>query len=252
MLILLPPSETKRDGGADGSLLDLSALRHPTLLPERRLVLAATRRLSRGLAASSAALKLGPNQRFEVLRNRALTTSPVMPALDRYTGVLFDELDAGSLPAGAREFATDHLIIHSALFGLVGASDPIPAYRLSHDSRLPGLSLRRVWRDPVSRVLAAQGGLVLDLRSEAYVGLGPAAGNNESFFVRVVSEADGGLVRPLNHFGKKAKGRLVRRLLLAGIDHGSVESLLSWAAATGLPLRRSTREAPAELEFVVD
>ena len=61
-----------------------------------------------------------------------------MPAIDRYTGVLFDALDAPSLDADAREFARETVVVHSALFGLVGALDEIPAYRLSHDSRLPG------------------------------------------------------------------------------------------------------------------
>ena len=89
-----------------------------------------------------AALKLGRTQASEVDRNRALTSSPTMPALDRYTGVLYDALDAPTLAPAAREFAGRHVLWHSARFGPVGALDLVPAYRLSHDSRLTGHPLK--------------------------------------------------------------------------------------------------------------
>ncbi len=249
MLVVLPPSETKRDGGADGSSLDLSLLSHPELRGSRRAVLSSTRKLSTNLATMSAALKLGPNQRFELLRNRALTTSPTMPAIDRYTGVLYDALAADSLSDAARAFATDHLVIQSALFGLLGASDPVPAYRLSHDSRLPGLSLRSTWRGPVSKVLAAHDGLILDLRSEAYVSLGPAPRHRtDVFYLRVVSEGTDGRQRALNHFNKKGKGEFTRALLESGSSFDTVESLLRWATGQGM---RLSRGAAGELDLVV-
>ena len=252
MLILLPPSETKRDGGTDGTALDLSLLSFPELARARRSVIAALRKLGRNQAAMMTALHLGPTQRFEVLRNRGLGTSSTLPALDRYTGVLFDALDVGSLPEAARTFAFEHVVIHSALFGLLGGADPIPAYRLSHNARLPGVQLKRVWAEAVSAVLATRDELVLDLRSEAYVELGPAAGGSargsQRYFLRVVSEGEDGARRALNHFNKKGKGELVRAIVLAGIDHGDVDSLLEWAADEGI---RLSHGAERELELVV-
>ncbi|CAN5340790.1 peroxide stress protein YaaA [soil metagenome] len=254
MLILLPPSETKRDGGADDAALDLAALSFPSLTKPRRTVLAAFRRLSRNLATMSSALKLGPNQRFELQRNRQIATSPTMPALERYTGVLFDALDAGTLSAEARAFAGGRVAIHSALFGLLDADDPIPAYRLSHDSRLhdsapPTVRLKAEWAAPITEVLGNYEGLILDFRSEGYVGLGPVPATANSFFLRVVSEGPDGQRRALNHFNKSGKGMLTRRLLEGGVDHASVESLVEWAAANGI---RLTRRGDREIELVVD
>ena len=177
-------------------------------------------------------LKLGATQRFEIDRNRAIGTSPLLPAMDRYTGVLYDALDAASLSAAARAFAGEHLAIHSALFGPVMATDRIPAYRLSHDSRLPELSLRRHWAKPVAEVLGARGDLIVDLRSESYVHLGAAP--ESAWYVRVVS-ADGG--QALNHFNKHGKGEFTRAVLEAGIEHESVESLVAWAISAGYELR---------------
>ncbi|MBX3098154.1 MAG: peroxide stress protein YaaA [Salinibacterium sp.] len=245
MLLLLPPSETKRDGG-DAAALDLAALSFPELAPQRKAALAGLRALSRSVGGSMAALGLGPTQRFEIDRNRALGHGPTMPALDRYTGVLFDELDAPSLHPTAREFATRHLIIHSALFGLLGADDPIPAYRLSHDSRVPGSSLRKLWRAPISAVLSAQSELVLDLRSESYVSLGPAP--ESATYVRVVSEAVDGRRSALSHFNKKGKGAFTRAVVEAGIDHPTVEALVAWASGAGIRLEPG---APGELDLVL-
>lgn len=248
MLLLLPPSETKRSGGADGSSLDLAVLSFRELDRPRRSVIAATRRLARNLGTMAAALGVGPSQRLELIRNRQLGSSPVMPALERYTGVLYDALDSATLEPAAREFAHGRVLIHSAMFGLLDADDPIPAYRLSHDTRLPGLSLKPTWRGPISSVLAAHEGLVLDLRSESYAGLGPVPPGTRSVYLRLVSAGPGGVVRALNHFNKKGKGEFVRAVLEAGIDHDDVDSLLAWSAEQGIRLERG---APGELDLVV-
>ena len=96
MLILLPPSETKRDGGA-GSPLALDRLSFPELHPVRREVVDAVVALSDDRDVAIRALKLGPKQAGEVDRNRAIPSTPTMRALERYTGVLYDALDAATL-----------------------------------------------------------------------------------------------------------------------------------------------------------
>jgi cytoplasmic iron level regulating protein YaaA (DUF328/UPF0246 family) len=238
MLVLLPPSETKRDGGIESSSLDLAALRFPELTPQRKAALSALKTLSRNLAISTGALGLGPKQRFEIDRNRVIATSPVMPAIDRYTGVLYDGLGAESLSTAARAWVDEHVLISSALFGLLGADDGIPAYRLSHNSRLPALALKKHWRGPVSALLERQPGLILDLRSESYAALGPIPQRDDALYVRVVTAAEGGRSRALNHFNKKGKGTFVRDLATAGIDHSDVSSLLAWGAEAGIRLER--------------
>ena len=243
MLLLLPPSETKRDGGDVDETLDLSRLSHPVLTAPRRSALAAIRALSSNRATMAAALKLSASQQFEVTRNRQLRSSPTTPALERYTGVLYDALDAGTLSPAARAFAGDHVLIHSALFGLIGADDPIPAYRLSHDSKLPALPLGKLWRERITAVLAESDCLILDLRSSGYVELGPAPTGPRSIFVRVVSDSESGPRRALNHFNKKGKGEFVRALCHAAIDHQSIESVLEWATGNGIRLERGAEGA---------
>lgn len=246
MLILLPPSETKRDGGEPGSSLELASLSFPALTPQRRVALAGLRALSKSVAASTTALGLGPTQRFEIDRNRAIGTSPTMPAIERYTGVLYDAIDVASLDAAARDFLGRSVAIHSALFGLVRGDDPIPAYRFSHDSRIPSTSLPKLWRAANAGVLAGRPDLVLDLRSSGYVHLGPAP--DDAVFLRVVTDDGTGTKRALNHFNKHGKGELVRALAQSGADFASVDELVGWAADSGVRLERG---APGELDLVV-
>ena len=253
MLLLLPPSETKRDGGHESRALSLESLRFPELLRERAAVLSAVKRLSRNLGEASAALGLSASQRFEIERNRALSTSPVMPAIDRYTGVLYDGVEAHSLAVQERQWVIDHVLVNSALFGLVGAGDEIPAYRLSHNTRLATpagqpLGLKGHWRGALGSVLAATPGLLLDLRSESYAALGPLPQRDDAVYLRVVSQGPNGQKKALTHFNKKGKGLFLRSLAEAGIDHHSVDSLLEWAAISGVELRRG---APGELELTV-
>jgi cytoplasmic iron level regulating protein YaaA (DUF328/UPF0246 family) len=246
MRLLLPPSETKRDGGDPSRRLQLAQLSFSSLTAPRRTALAGLRAASRTISGAMAAFALGPTQRTEIDRNRAIGSAPVMAALERYTGVLFDGLGSETLSAEARRFAGEHLIIHSALFGLIGADDPIPAYRMSHDSRLPGVSLRRLWRSPVSAELSTLPGVVLDLRSDMYAALGPAP--DGVWAVRVVSDDASGRRQALSHFNKKAKGEFTRAVVTAGVDHDTVDDLLAWAAGEGIRLERVR---PGQLDLVV-
>ena len=246
MLILLPPSETKRDGGSGASRLDLDALSFPSLTRARRSAITGLRAISKSVTASTKALGLGPTQRFEIDRNRAVATSPTMAAIARYTGVLYDAIDVETLDAEARGFLEMNVVIHSALFGLVRASDPIPAYRFSHDTRIPGISLSKIWRDANAAVLDAEPGLVLDLRSESYVHLGPAS--DRAVFLRVVSDDGAGHRRALNHFNKHGKGELVRTLAGSRIDFETVADLVDWAHSMGINL---TPGAEGGLDLVV-
>jgi cytoplasmic iron level regulating protein YaaA (DUF328/UPF0246 family) len=246
VLLLLPPSETKRDGGIEGSSLDLSALSFPSLTAPRKKALAALRTLSRSVASSTSALGLGPTQRFEIERNRAISRSATMPAIERYTGVLYGAIDVESLDPEARRFLGRSVVVHSALFGLIGADDPVPPYRFSHDTRLPTSSLTRIWREANAGVLATRHELVLDLRSESYVHLGPASGG--SLFLRVVTDDGTGTRRALNHFNKHGKGELVRRIAMSGREIATSGDLLDWARSAGVRLEPG---APGELDLVV-
>ncbi|MDO9410334.1 YaaA family protein [Patulibacter sp.] len=212
MLILVPPSEGKT-APPTGAPLTLDALSHPELGPVRSTVLAALEDLSRGDEERALAeLHLGPRSREDLQANRVLRTAPAAPAAEVYTGVLFDRLGLGSLPAAARRRAEEHVLIVSALWGVLRPSDRIPAYRCPAGARLPGQdSARRTWAEPLARALPADQ-LVVDLRSGPYRELWRGPADAPTVLVGVVRES-GGRRTVVSHDAKATRGAIGRALL---------------------------------------
>lgn len=247
MLILLPPSETKIGGGS-GAALDLSRLSFPTLNSTRERLAAALVTLCSGpdTGAARAALGLSSRQVEEIGRNTELATAATRPALERYTGVLYEALDAGSLPRAQRARAHARLAIGSALFGVLRADDPIPAYRLSAGSKLPGLrTLAAEWKPVLAEALAAaDSGLIVDLRSGGYAALGRAPG---AVTATVVTEAPDGTRSVVSHFNKHHKGLLARALVLSRAEPRDARAVVKVAEKAGL---RAEHTAPTEVTIV--
>ena len=269
MFILLPPSETKRPGGGGKSLATEWKLSFPELDETRKQLAHALRDLAADAAATAVALKLGPKQQDEVGINAALFDAPTMPAIERFTGVLYDAVDIDTIDRRGREFLNSRVLIQSALFGLVRATDHIPAYRLSFDSRIPGVSpLKNVWATTSQGILNEHAGLILDLRSEGYAALTPLPERDNAYFVRAVGRTPDGTLRQLNHFNKKGKGVFVRALgqsfphwvrnqsdefadvSPSGFSIENVDTLLLWARTYGVDLSRTND--PHVLQLVIN
>ncbi len=243
MYILLPPSETKQPGGAypplgEPALSAESPWRTLSFAEQlhdaRSRVLRALEELSQDETAAVKALKLGAKSRAEIAHNLALQTSPTMPAIERYTGVLYDALGYETLTEAERAWIHTRVFIQSALFGLISAGDRIPAYRLSASSRLASLEkpLKRVWQDAHSGVFDPAT-LIIDARSKDYAGLAPF---QQAYFLDVVEETEDGSKRALGHFNKAAKGDFVRRLARTRFDTNDIDAVLDWAHSEQLQL----------------
>lgn len=234
MRVLLPPSETKRPDGGNAVFREELLTDHPARVRDaHRRVRCALTRLSRDEDAAVAALKLGRRNRGDVRFNLSILGAPALPALERYTGVLYDAIAPMTLSETERRWLGKHVAIQSALFGLISAETPIPPYRLSATSRLPqlGATLRSVWSEAYA---AHDWGeiLTLDLRSKDYAALAPIPTNGRCWFVEVAERSDRGIIRPLNHFNKRAKGLFVRDLARS-LANGeatptTVDDLVEW------------------------
>nr|MBA3488163.1 peroxide stress protein YaaA [Longispora sp. (in: high G+C Gram-positive bacteria)] len=135
--------------------------------------------------------------------------------------------------------ARARLFVCSALFGLVGAEDRIPAYRLSGGSKLPGVgNIRAAWQPSLGPVLSAMDGPIVDLRSGAYTALAPLP---SAITVRVVT-AEGKIV---SHHNKSTKGRIAR--ILACTPARTTSELVEVTRAAGLA---ATQTGPTTAEVV--
>lgn len=218
MLILLPPSETKTQP-ASGDPVQLQDLSLPQLNDDRLRVLKALEKVS-GQRNALEALGVGASLASEVQRHLSLRTAPAAPALQIYTGVLYDALGVQTLTAEQRRVAEDSVVVISALWGAVRPTDRIPAYRLSMGTALRGLGKREpvrlssFWKPRLGEALGSQaeGQLIIDCRSSAY-SAAFAAPPETTVAIRAVTEADDGQRKVVSHFAKHTRGELARHVL---------------------------------------
>lgn len=128
-LVLLAPSEDKAPGGRTGRLPEDAAQRWVRERLADLVVHGGAEALRRVFEVKGAALD---RAREEALALRHPV--PLRPALERYTGVAFQALDAASLDRGLWE----RVWVLSSLRGLVRGDEPVPPYKLKL-SGLPGL-----------------------------------------------------------------------------------------------------------------
>lgn len=232
MFILLPPSETKAPGGASPAL-DLEGLSFSSLNPIRGELIDELRSLSVDEALE--VLNISEKLRPEAEANQKLLSAPTMPAIFRYTGVLYDALDAATLKD------TSQLGVGSALFGLLRADDLIPHYRLSANTKLGGRTLKSRWGQAITEALEDLDELVVDLRSTGYRNLGKL---KDAVTVRVIT-ADTRKV--VSHFNKHYKGELARVLATASATDAA--GIAEIAEAAGMTVEYDTG---TEITLVVE
>jgi cytoplasmic iron level regulating protein YaaA (DUF328/UPF0246 family) len=235
--ILLPPSERKAPGG-DGRF-DPGDGTFGALGPYRRAVAAALAALPGPAAARLTGLS-GARGVDAASANGTLVEAPVLPAWERYQGVVWDHLDAGSLRGPAHTRAR-RVLVPSAVGGLWALSDPVPDYKLKMAATLPGIgSVTAHWRSALPEALwsiVGRGTVVDMLPSEHRRALPLHAAAGRVVRVDFVTAAGTGAA---GHAAKAAKGRLARHLLDAGGDPCAAGEGFEWDGwTTVVPDRRT-------------
>ncbi len=236
MLLLLPPSETKQIGGSNLTIEQVH-LSYGQLNDARDLVLEALLKVCKSKAEATRVLKLSPKQLGDRELNLAIKQAPTMPAFERYGGTLYKAIGAESFTKHEVEIMRGNVLIQSALFGLISATDRIPWYRLSANTSLPKVNLKKIWQEhspaAFNRLVDMP---IIDLRSKAYVDLAPIPDHLDSYWVEVVAEDSKGQRRALNHFNKTAKGELVAAFVRAKTPPKTLTQLKAVAKKAGLGL----------------
>lgn len=246
MLILLPPSEGKAPPSGR-SRLDLDSLVFADQLGGKRAELIAALEKLGTVPEKRAveALGISKGQAGEIARDAELASSPVAPASEVYTGVLYDRLDFASLPSAGKRRAGRSVLIASALWGFVAPGDRIPYYRFSMKAKLPRIGgLPAFWRQALTDAMEAagqdeEGGLVLDMRSGAYSAAWKPK-RARLVAVRGFTES-GGKRKAISHMAKAVRGDVARVALSAKAMPKDLEALAGLLEREGTKVELSDK-----------
>lgn len=223
-LILLPPSEGKA-GGGDGDAWDQTNQSFHGLADHRNQVIAALHMaMGDSSEARSKLLGVGAAKTEEATAaNLNIYKAPTLPAIERYTGVLYDALDYSSLPAETRIQVDRQAVIFSGVWGVVRPPDRVPDYKLKMGASLPPLGrLAKFWKPVLTETLEGlAAGTVWDLLpNEHAAAWNPAVAGNR-IRVRFLDDVEKNGERKLvavSHWNKLLKGALVRHIVEQGLD----------------------------------
>ncbi|MBC8479628.1 MAG: YaaA family protein [FCB group bacterium] len=135
-------------------------------------------------------------------QNQDVMNSRVWPAIERYSGVVYEHIDWPTLSESAHDYMEKYIRIFSGLFGIVTPKTLIPDYKL----KMNVMSLQYHWNPILTRILAEED-VIIDLlpqvHRKAYV-----PGNNviEVEFVVMTK----GKKKTAGHYGKAVKGEFIR------------------------------------------
>ena len=236
MRVLLPPSEAKRPGGTPGA-----GRAGPTaaLADARQRVAASLVEFAVSPGASTALALPARSASADLAANAAVHRSPRLPAIERYTGTLYDGLSVATLTRASRAKADAGVLIFSGLWGVLRADEPVPTYRLPASAALPGLGiLATFWRPILDDVVPdlLGDGLVVDLRSTDYGAMWRPSGElrDRVVTVRVLTPFGSGPPKVISYPSKLGKGRLTRALVSRrGVVRTVGQVVDAWLAAGG-------------------
>ena len=164
--------------------------------------------------------------------NAGLMDAPTLPAIERYTGVMYDSIDYKSLDADAKDCFGQTTFIMSGLFGMVRPYDMIPTYKLKMGAKLRrNKTCAAIWKPLISKSMAetVESGVIWDLLpNEHSAAWDPAlVACDVRFTVKFLEAGRDGKLKTVSHWSKALKGALVRHLVSNPAAAGSADSALA-------------------------
>lgn len=197
-MILIPPSEGKTQGGNSSKL---------TILREE------TSNLIKELQTHPNQQKLlgvkGKALEKAIEINKNILTTNTMPAINRYSGVVYKAIDYETLSTKEKDNFNKKIRIISGLFGMLSPTQLIPNYKL----KIEKLNSANIWKPIITKEL--KNNFIIDLLPKAHQ---KALEYENGIQVDFVIEKQGKKI-PAGHNGKHIKGRFIRWLIKNNVEN---------------------------------
>mgnify|MGYP001253107887 CR=1 FL=1 len=136
-------------------------------------------------------------------QNQDVFNSPCAPAIERYTGVVYEHINWETLSENAQQYMEKYICIFSGLFGMLTPKTPIPDYKL----KMNVLSLQHHWSPVLTEELKNET-LIIDLLPQVHrKAYNPNKKNVITVDFQIISK---GKKTAAGHFGKAVKGEFIR------------------------------------------
>ena len=142
-------------------------------------------------------------------QNLNIFESECSMAIDRYTGVVYNNLNPASLDKRSNEFLNKKILITRAMLGLISPNELIPLYKL----KMNVLRLHDYWKLLFTEYLAKED-LIIDLLPEVHR---KSYDSKNIFKINFYFEKNGKLISS-GHNGKVIKGKYLKYIVENQID----------------------------------
>ena len=139
-------------------------------------------------------------------QNQDAMNSRCWYAVERYTGVVYENLEWGTLPKRAKNYMEKNVRIISGLFGLLTPKTLIPEYKL----KMNVLSLQYHWNPILTEELENED-LIIDLLPQVHR---KAYNSSKKVLEIEFLVTSTGETSTAGHYGKAVKGKFIRYLAL--------------------------------------
>lgn len=139
-------------------------------------------------------------------------------AIDTYTGEAYKTLSAKSLTPTQREVLNEHVLIFSALYGLLKPFNAITLYRLDLLNKFE-INLKDYWKKRITNHLNKLNRPLLNLASGEFMSLVDLDKLNVDIIHVHFLTQKGKETKVVSAHAKKARGAFARACLLQGFDH---------------------------------
>ena len=138
-------------------------------------------------------------------QNEDVFNSNCAHAIERYTGIVYKNLEWSSFSKKEQQFMDSHFYIFSGLFGMVKPLTLIPNYKL----KMNVLSLEHHWKETLTNTLKDED-LVIDLLPQVHRKAYIPQDNVKKIDFIVMKK---GKKASAGHFGKAVKGQLIKYIV---------------------------------------
>lgn len=225
-IILLPPSESKNQGGEINKPYRITENLEKfnyfkKLNSKRELIYDKLRETIQHstLEEIEKIFELKNKKLHQAIENTFdLLNKETMPAINRYNGIMFKAINYKNLKENQKDNFNQSTIFIDGMFGLLKPLDLIPEYKLKINSKINDLNISEFWKNEIQNILNKEfkNKIVIDILPQAHRKI--LENRKEVYFSKEyiqISFCDkrNGKIKQAGHNSKQLKGELINFIL---------------------------------------